>query len=317
MLSFSVFSQNDYRTWIKGKVLYQNTNVAAANVINNTSQQATTTNSDGEFEIEVKLNDRLLFSSVQYQIRELIITKEILQKNRIVIDVNEKVTELDEVVVTPENRQKFLDLKEEEFKRFDYSSDKSTRVVNVINEQGKLRNGINFINLYKLISESLKNKTSESEVNFSYNPSDLLREVYDDLFFTNSLGINKDKINEFLLFCDDNFPSKILLKKENEFELISGMEPNDDNFLKFNEEIPCNLIVTLGEKGAVLVDENKTHYFDAPSVNAIDTTGAGDSFIGTFAYELSESNSPESCIKKAVEKASQSVTKKGTQSSYS
>ena len=108
-----------------------------------------------------------------------------------------------------------------------------------------------------------------------------------------------------------------LIPNENEFELISGMEPNDDNFLKFNEEIPCNLIVTLGEKGAVLVDEIKTHYFDAPSVNAIDTTGAGDSFIGTFAYELSESNSPESCIKKAVEKASQSVTKKGTQSSYS
>ena len=108
-----------------------------------------------------------------------------------------------------------------------------------------------------------------------------------------------------------------LIPNENEFELISGMEPNDDNFLKFNEEIPCNLIVTLGEKGAVLVDENKTHYFDAPSVNAIDTTGAGDSFIGTFAYELSESNLPESCIKKAVEKASQSVTKKGTQSSYS
>ena len=108
-----------------------------------------------------------------------------------------------------------------------------------------------------------------------------------------------------------------LIPNENEFELISGMEPNDDNFLKFNDEIPCNLIVTLGEKGAVLVDENKTHYFEAPTVNAVDTTGAGDSFIGTFAYELSESNSPESCIKKAVEKASQSVTKKGTQSSYS
>ena len=108
-----------------------------------------------------------------------------------------------------------------------------------------------------------------------------------------------------------------LIPNENEFELISGMEPNDDNFLKFNEEIPCNLIVTLGKKGAVLVDENKTHYFEAPTVNAIDTTGAGDSFIGTFAYELSESNSPESSVKKAVEKASQSVTKKGTQSSYS
>jgi len=108
-----------------------------------------------------------------------------------------------------------------------------------------------------------------------------------------------------------------LIPNENEFELISGMEPNDDNFLKFNEEIPCNLIVTLGEKGAVLVDENKTHYFEAPTVNAIDTTGAGDSFIGTFAYELSESNSPESSVKKEVEKASKKKKKKGTQSSYS
>ena len=58
-----IFSQDDYRTWIKGKVLYKNVNVSSANVINNTSQQATTTNDDGEFEIEVKLNDKLIFSS--------------------------------------------------------------------------------------------------------------------------------------------------------------------------------------------------------------------------------------------------------------
>ena len=123
------FGQNDYRTWIKGKVLYKNVSVVGANVINNTSQSATITNEEGEFEIEVKLNDKLIFSSVQYQISELNISKEILQRNRIVVDVNEKVTALDEVVITPENREKFLDLKEEEFKRFDYTTDKSTRAV--------------------------------------------------------------------------------------------------------------------------------------------------------------------------------------------
>lgn len=108
-----------------------------------------------------------------------------------------------------------------------------------------------------------------------------------------------------------------LIPNENEFKLISGMEPNNENFMKFKKEVPCNLIVTLGEKGAVLVEEDGTQYFEAPTVEAVDTTGAGDSFIGTFAYELSEENSPEECIKKAVAKASQSVTKKGTQSSYS
>ena len=48
------FSQSDYRTWIIGKVLYRDSNVISANVINNTSQEATITNQDGEFEIKVK-----------------------------------------------------------------------------------------------------------------------------------------------------------------------------------------------------------------------------------------------------------------------
>ena len=133
------FSQSDYRTWIIGKVLYRDSNVISANVINNTSQEATITNQDGEFEIKVKLNDRLVFSSVQYQIRSLVVTKEILQKSRIVIDVNEKVTELDEVVVGPENTEKFIDLKEEEFKKFDYYTDKSTKLENQIFKQGQTR----------------------------------------------------------------------------------------------------------------------------------------------------------------------------------
>ena len=226
------FSQDDYRTWIKGKVLYKNVNVTSANVINNTSQQATTTNDEGEFEIEVKLNDKLIFSSVQYQIRELNITKEILQRNRIVIDVNEKVNELDQVVVTPENQEKFLDLKEEEFKRFNYSFDKSTRVNNVINEQGKLRDGINFVNLYRLISNSLKNDSEEYQTSYKYNPSDLLRELYDDVFFTKNLLIPNDQINEFLLYCDDNFPDRILLKKDNEFELIEFLVKQSKKFVK-------------------------------------------------------------------------------------
>jgi len=226
------YSQDDYRTWIKGKVLYKNVNVSSANVINNTSQQATTTNDDGEFEIEVKLDDKLIFSSVQYQIRELNITKEILQRNRIVIDVNEKVNELEEVVVTPENQEKFLDLKEEEFKRFDYTFDKSSRVNNVINEQGKLVDGINFVNLYRLIRNSIKKDSNENESNYKYNPSDLLRELYDDVFFTKNLLIPNDKINEFLLYCDDNFPDRILLKKDNEFELIEFLVKQSKKFVK-------------------------------------------------------------------------------------
>tara|TARA_B100001057_G_scaffold153624_1_gene153732 strand:- start:8966 stop:9679 length:714 start_codon:yes stop_codon:yes gene_type:complete len=232
MSNISVLAQNDYRTWIRGKVIYKNVNVPNANVINNTSQRATITNNDGEFEIEVKLNDKLIFSSVQYQITELNITKNILQKNRILIDVNEKVTELDQVVVTPDNKEKFLDLKEEEFKQYDYSIDKSTRVTNIINEQGKLKDGLNFNNIYKLISNSLKKDKNIDEINFKYNPSDLIREFYDDIFFTKNLSIPKEKINQFLLYCNDNLPDRVLLKKDNEFKLIEFLVKQSKKFNK-------------------------------------------------------------------------------------
>ena len=66
------FGQNDYRTWIKGKVLYKNVNVEGVNVINNTSQIATTTNSEGEFEIEVKLNDKILFHQFNIRLEKLL-----------------------------------------------------------------------------------------------------------------------------------------------------------------------------------------------------------------------------------------------------
>jgi len=225
------FSQSNYRTWIRGKVLYRDSNVISANVINNTSQEATITNKDGEFEIKVKLNDRLLFSSVQYQIRSLVINKDILQKSRIVIDVNEKVTQLDEVVVGPENTEKFLDLKEEEFKKIDYSFDKSTKIENQILQSGRFNNGINFINLYKAIAKSSSNEDKDL-IKLSYKPSNLLREVYDDSFFILNLGIPKENISEFLFFCDEKFPSKFLFKKSNEFQLIDFLVKQSERFRK-------------------------------------------------------------------------------------
>ena len=42
---------------------------------------------------------------------------------------------------------------------------------------------------------------SDDSSNFSYKPSNLLREVYDDTFFIFNLGIPKEKIADFLLFC--------------------------------------------------------------------------------------------------------------------
>ena len=73
-----VFSQE--RIPLKGQLFYKNTKVVAANVVNNTAQTNTITDTEGAFEIYVALGDEIIFSSVQYRIRSVKITEEILLK---------------------------------------------------------------------------------------------------------------------------------------------------------------------------------------------------------------------------------------------
>ena len=108
-----------------------------------------------------------------------------------------------------------------------------------------------------------------------------------------------------------------LIPNENEFQIISGFDVTDDNILEFSKTIPCNLIVTYGEQGVLYVENDEIIKFKAPKVDAVDTTGAGDAFVGSFVYALSKDLKVYDAINLAIDKASLSVTKRGTQSSYS
>ena len=108
-----------------------------------------------------------------------------------------------------------------------------------------------------------------------------------------------------------------LIPNEYEFEIISKLKPSKENILEFSSKIYSNLIVTLGKQGAFLVEDNTLIEFKAPNVKVADTTGAGDAFVGTFVHGMSENLTAKESIKLAIEKASSSVKRKGTQSSYS
>ena len=217
-LVFQVVAFAQDRVSIKGRLIYRNINVVAANVVNITAQINTITNGEGAFEIPVKNGDEVVFSSVQYMIRTVKITPEIIQKNRLIITINEKINALEEVVVTPDDAEKFLDLKEEEFKGFNYDSDKSTRLENSIVRQGQLKNGINLINVAKLIAKLVSNKTEEEKRNLK--PSEVLSYVFDKSFFKSDLELRDDQIVGFLEHIDNNLPSQKLLNQSQQFQLI-------------------------------------------------------------------------------------------------
>jgi hypothetical protein len=229
-----LMAQTDYRTWLRGKILYQNQNVIAANVVNTTTREATISDNTGDFAIEVMMGDELIFTSLQYQIRIVKITKEILQRGRLVIDVNEKITELEEVVVTPEQRQKFLDFRSEEFKKFDYERDRSTRLENELMNKDLLNNGVNFVSVFKALYRMVENKDQAKDKTYSLKPSEVLRQLYDDSFFNELLNIEKDKIELFLLYCDEEVKTKELLEEKSDFEIIDFLIKTSEKFNKNN-----------------------------------------------------------------------------------
>ena len=213
---------------IKGHLIYRNRNVIAANVVNNTAQLNTITDGEGGFEIPVALGDEVVFSSVQYLIRTVEITSEILKKNRLIITVNEKINALEEVVVTPDNVEKFLDLKEEEFEGYDYNRDKSTKLENTIVTQGQLTNGLNIINIAKLIAKAVSNKTQEEKQKIK--PSEILTYVFSDEFFNKDLSLKNDEVTGFLEYIDENLPSQKLLKTGQQFQLIDYLISESQNY---------------------------------------------------------------------------------------
>jgi ribokinase len=94
------------------------------------------------------------------------------------------------------------------------------------------------------------------------------------------------------------------------------LDPNSDGVIAdFAAAQKINLVVTLGEDGVVIADGTITKVA-AQKVKPVDTTGAGDCFVGSFAFGLAMQMSPAKAAALGCQTAGLSVTRLGAQSSY-
>lgn len=101
---------------------------------------------------------------------------------------------------------------------------------------------------------------------------------------------------EEISLCD------LIIPNEDEVKVIFG-----DDFRNEIKTHKCKVIVTLGSKGALLIDGDKEVYFETDEVKAVDTTGAGDTFCGTIAYCISCGHDLFEAIKNANKNAGLTV----------
>ena len=96
-----------------------------------------------------------------------------------------------------------------------------------------------------------------------------------------------------------------LILNQSEAELLTGEYPeNIENCrIASNKLHECgvkNIVITLGEKGAFYSTNNLNGLLPSIGVNVVDTTGAGDTFLGMFVYKLLEEENIEKIIQYSV-----------------
>jgi ribokinase len=80
-------------------------------------------------------------------------------------------------------------------------------------------------------------------------------------------------------------------------------------------ELGCkNVVVTLGSKGVMFSEGMNLEFIGAPKVRPVDTTGAGDCFVGWLGVGIAEGLSLKSATERACRAASLKVTREGAQS---
>ncbi|HEH1198082.1 TPA: ribokinase [Staphylococcus aureus] len=94
--------------------------------------------------------------------------------------------------------------------------------------------------------------------------------------------------NELLSLID------IIVSNETEAELLSGIKVTNEQSMKDNANYFLSIgiktvLITLGKQGTYFATKNQSQHIEAYKVNAIDTTAAGDTFIGAFVSRLNKS----------------------------
>jgi len=123
-------------------------------------------------------------------------------------------------------------------------------------------------------------------------------------------------LSKELISCTD-----MLIPNETEFEVITGIKPVNEQDIEKGVAILFEsgikeVLITLGKNGAYYLNDSGSRYRTSGyKVKAVDTTAAGDSFIGGILTRLSVGDDIKTAMEYAMKVGALTVSKKGAQSS--
>jgi ribokinase len=105
----------------------------------------------------------------------------------------------------------------------------------------------------------------------------------------------------------------IIVVNEHEARDVTGKSDLKESVSCLHELGCKNVVVTLGSEGVMFSEGRTVEFIEAPKVRAVDTTGAGDCFVGWLGVGIAEGFSLRAATERACKAASLKVTREGAQ----
>lgn len=248
------FSQSLQPVSVHGKIIVESSDVEGI-AVQNTSNKGdyTYTDENGEFDIEVRLNDQIEISALQFQNFTVKINQTNLDSKRLRIFLIEEVNKLDEILVlssgltgelqtdvtmvktfNPKLDAVYFGIKRSD--EFDFSADNRSDVENTAmhSQIPTMVNGLNIVNvvdqlLLPLFRSEAKDKKDSGVPDV---PMESVKFYFGSEFLVDNFNIPKYRVEEFIRYVEDENFDYDLLNYGNEMEFLEILNQKSKVFLK-------------------------------------------------------------------------------------
>lgn len=225
------------REIIRGQIISDNIPIENVTVINISTNKGAVSDEIGYFALYAKPSDTLMFSSVIFKSRRLVLLDNDFKVIVLKIRLEQYINELDEVIVSPTTltgdlekdakniKVNMVDLKlnSGEIVSMEMEKDRFSTIKNkAMLPDGSMEYAMDFVKIGKLVGKWFTGDKPKKEVVFTSDKifQEAVKDKFTYHFFTNTLGLKADEIGLFLAYCDKDKNVNKLLEVNKEIDLI-------------------------------------------------------------------------------------------------
>ncbi len=258
--ALSIYAQDIERVSVNGRIVVSSNDKEGVAVYNTSSNKGTFTDKNGEFQINVTVNDIVEFSALLFKDFTVTITEDILKSKKLTVILVEEVNKLDEVVILPfgltgnlnadlENVRTYnVSLDDVYFgldhiEDFNFSPDFKSKADNLaFNEYNpRVENMLNVVNLAEFVVRQIADIDKEYPVDNSNNglkktPFKEALDKYSVNYINVNFNIPLEQVEAFIDYVEEQGIDEKLLAKDKEVQFLERITKLSKSFLKEKSE---------------------------------------------------------------------------------